>query len=184
MSGDSCGGPDSREHRKRVADLFRRERDGLIEYARKAFPDLDRPHIEDVVHHVFWKVLEGEIFLPAENDGVLGALRQAVWNYGRDRRRREKVRQAEPLVRGEDRNSPDSRGSWSAAELAELRSDLKAALEVLTERERVVFMKSASEGLTYGEIARSLNCSQRTVARVYASAKSKMRSALKWDWGE
>jgi len=56
--------------------------------------------------------------------------------------------------------------------------------QALPERERVVLLGAGVEGLTYGEIARSLDCSERTVARLYASAKSSLKRALKRDWGE
>ena len=58
------------------------------------------------------------------------------------------------------------------------KKDLKKALQLLTEKQRVALLMNKMEGLTYKEIAESLNLSQKAIEKRIGQALSNLKKNL------
>ncbi len=135
----------------------------------------------------------------AAQDGFLAALRhlgrydptrpfgpwllRIVANAANDRRRRRKVRTAEPIppaARSTD-PAPDA-----ATDRAAFRGEFEAALATLPERQRLAVVLFDVEGYPHEEIAELLGVPSGTVRSDVFHARRALRAALaKWrDWRE
>ncbi len=99
-------------------------------------------------------------------------LRRLCFNFLRDRKtRRTRLAEAGPWLVEEARSHAEDPGR--AAERADLRSRLTAAIEQLPEREREVLVLREFEGLRYREIADLLGIPIGTVmSRLYGARKA------------
>lgn len=135
----------------------------------------------------------------AAQDGFLAALRhlgrydgnrpfgpwliRIVANAASDRRRRRKVRQAEPLA-------PDLSGSRpgpdTEADRAALHEALTEALERLPKRQRIAVVLFDVEGYSHREVAEVLNVPEGTARSDVFHGRRALRQALApWrDWKE
>lgn len=104
-------------------------------------------------------------------------------NCGLDHLRRRQVRRIHEAAIDEDAGhqvpDPTAIGPDQAAEAAQFRRDLTAALRDLPEDQRTVFHLSEVEGLTYDAIAGVLGISPGTVASRKHHAVRKLRDQLR-----
>lgn len=135
----------------------------------------------------------------AAQDGFLAALRhlgrydptrpfgpwlmRIVANQASDRRRRRRVRAAEPLGPS---LSGRTAGPDVAADRSGFRESLKQALETLPERQRIAVVLFDVEGYSHAEIAETLGIPVGTVRSDVFHARRTLRTALAaWkDWKE
>lgn len=127
----------------------------------------------------------------AAQDGFLAALRhlgrydparpfgpwliRIVANQAADRRRRRRVRAAEPLG---PRLSNEAPGPDEAAHRAELRTALREALAMLPERQRLAVVLFDVEGYPHAEIAGMLDVPVGTVRSDVFHARRTLREVL------
>jgi RNA polymerase sigma-70 factor (ECF subfamily) len=115
-----------------------------------------------------------------------------VRNRALDLRRRQRVRAAEPLddrwARGSDEpravGSIDEQGPLRAAENADTRSHLRAALDRLTDVRREVVLLHDLEGWTHREIAAHLGLAEGTVRAHLFWARRRLRETLSAEFGD
>jgi RNA polymerase sigma-70 factor (ECF subfamily) len=137
----------------------------LLAYARSF--GLNHHAAEDLLHHVFLKVLEG----PTDKDVqeirpyLFRAIRNSALNHQRDHSREVEFSGQEPWFRNP--------GTSLEAEL-----DLSSALCELPLEQREVLLMHIWGGLTFGEIASVLADSPNTVASRYRYALNAMKRRL------
>jgi RNA polymerase sigma-70 factor (ECF subfamily) len=115
-----------------------------------------------------------------------------VRNRALDLRRRQRVRAAEPLddrwERGADEpraiGSIDDQGPLRAAENADARTHLRAALDTLTDVRREVVLLHDLEGWTHREIAAHLGLAEGTVRAHLFWARRRLRESLSAEFGD
>ena len=108
-----------------------------------------------------------------------GWLRQVTINRAIDllRRRRDAPRPVEAAARPPTIEPPD------AIEQEELRGDVAAAIEALTEAQRSVLIAKVYDGMTFAEIAGEQELALPTVKTHYLRALSAVRDRLARKWG-
>ena len=116
-----------------------------------------------------------------------------VRNRALDLRRRQRVRAAEPLDDRWERGSGEAsaaaaatgdRGPLRAAEDADARTHLRAALDTLTDVRREVVLLHDLEGWTHREIAAHLGLAEGTVRAHLFWARRRLREALSAEFGD
>lgn len=118
-----------------------------------------------------------------------------VRNRALDLRRRQRVRAAEPLDErweGSTKesgaafgaSSRDERGPLGAAEDADARAHLRAALDALTDVRREVVLLHDLEGWTHREIATHLGLAEGTVRAHLFWARRRLRETLSAEFGD
>jgi RNA polymerase sigma-70 factor (ECF subfamily) len=130
---------------------------------------------EDLAAEVFHRLVEtfGEGRGPTEH--LRGRLYRVAYNLVVDESRRHTVRQHEPL----DERLPA--GGESVATLAHrsaLADQAREALHHLTPRQRSVIVLKFLEGLTNGEIAHTLDISERAVQKLQQRGLDALRGHL------
>lgn len=137
----------------------------LLAYARSF--GLNHHAAEDLLHHVFLKVLESPNDKEVEDirPYLFRAIRNSALNHQRDHSREVELSGQEPWFR----NS----GTSPEAEL-----DLRSALCELPVEQCEVLLMHIWGGLTFGEIASVLADSPNTVASRYRYALSAMKRRL------
>lgn len=93
-----------------------------------------------------------------------------ISKYRRDKVAQKYLLKLQPSV---DNHSPEDELAYK-----ELKTKYETALENLSEKQRVVFLMSRTEGLKYQEIADQLELSVKAVEKRMTSALSYLRSAL------
>lgn len=130
---------------------------------------------EDVCQDAFVAALE-RLEECREPERFAGWLIEIVRNRARDAARRRRVRAADPLDAATEPVSPDDPSV--AAERAELRHSLLAALETLTDRQREIVLLHDLEGWRHREIGERLGVSAGA-ARVHLHhARRALRAVL------
>lgn len=136
---------------------------------------------EDVAQTVFLRMFRGlDGFRPGSPfaSWVYKVTANAAidWRGQSDRQRREEA----PWDEAVEESIPDERvrGDGAAADRLHLARRLEQALELLTERERAVFVLIEMEGLDRDQAARALGITGITVRRHLGLAKERLRKAL------
>jgi len=133
---------------------------------------------EDLVQDVLLKVWEGRHDWQPRSTArayLYGAVRNRALNYVRDRKRQG----AAPLAPSAPPPEPPA-GTAADADLAyrDLLSAYEAAVAELPDRRRLIFRLSRLYGLTYREIAETLDLSLDTVRSQIAAALRHLRERL------
>jgi RNA polymerase sigma-70 factor (ECF subfamily) len=152
--------------------LFRAWYGRLADHALRMTRDRDRA--EDAVQEVFVALWNGRDRLP-EPAALAGYLHRAVRNRALNQLRATKG----------DRVDPDGLAALAVAPTAlrsleseELGRAVVAALEALPPRTREIFLLSREQGLTYREIAATLEISVKTVETLMGRALRELRAVL------
>lgn len=152
-------------------DLFRREYPRVVAIARRVVADGDEA--EDVAQDVFVSFYRRH---PAEAQyaapWLYAAAAHTALNVLRSRERRGKRDAVEALRR--DARSPDPA---EAAETAETRSEVRAALTRLPERSAALLVLRYS-GLSYEEIAAALGLRQSSIGTLLRRAEDAFRKEI------
>jgi RNA polymerase sigma-70 factor (ECF subfamily) len=152
-------------------DLLRRHEARVFRVLRLlGVPASDR---DDVAQNVFLRIFRGlDGFRPGRpfSSWVYKIAANAAldWRGQSDRQRREEAPWDEAL----DDAAPPASGA------VDLARRLEAALETLSERERVVFVLVEIEGVDRADAARALGITGITVRRHLGLAKERLRQAL------
>jgi RNA polymerase sigma-70 factor (ECF subfamily) len=133
---------------------------------------------EDVAQEIFIRVfrhLKG--FRTGQEFGAW--LYRVTVNAAHDhRRRRGRLAQGEaPWAEGTEHEDPGP-GPAASVQGQELRRALESALELLSDRERTIFVLREVEGLESREVARALGITSITVRRHLSRARRRLREAL------
>ncbi len=169
MSGSDAG----------VAELFHRYRDDLFRYVVRFTGDPDLA--DDVVQDTFVRLTERP---PPDRAGLRGWLFTVATNLSRDagrtahRRFRLLSGARHRLPHGEQPPSPAV-----AAERADLRRRVRAALDELSDRERTILLMR-EEGFTHREIAEAVGSTTKSIGTMIARALTKMARSLEPERGE
>lgn len=148
------------------------ERDHLLRWLRrKVGPD----HAHDVAQEVFLRVAASGQLPLLQNPG--GYLNRIARNILIDGARRKRCR-ISPLPLAEAFDAPFAAEQEQALEVADLRAILEAALEVLPDKTRQVFVMHRFEDMAYREIHHELGISLATVEYHMMKALAHIRSAL------
>lgn len=152
--------------------VYLRERDDLLRsLRRKVGPD----HAHDVAQDVFLRAAASGQVPHLHNPG--GYLNRIARNVLIDRARRKRCRIAPlPLVEAVD--APFAAEQEQALEAEDLRAILEAALEVLPDKTRRVFVMHRFEDMAYREIHRELGISLATVEYHMMKALAHIRGAV------
>jgi RNA polymerase sigma-70 factor (ECF subfamily) len=150
--------------------LFREYFSPLMAFARKILGDED--DAREVVHQVFIKLWErrSEIDMSTSLKSYLfTAVNNRSLNMIRDRKKfsSEEV--------------PEQAGEWDVSaelESMELEDRIRASISTLPERCREIFELNRFDGLSYGEIARELDISVKTVENQMTKALKILREQL------
>jgi RNA polymerase sigma-70 factor (ECF subfamily) len=150
--------------------LFREYFSPLMAFARKILGDED--DAREVVHQVFIKLWErrSEIDMSTSLKSYLfTAVNNRSLNMIRDRKKfsSEEV--------------PEQSGEWDVSaelESMELEDRIRASISTLPERCREIFELNRFDGLSYGEIARELDISVKTVENQMTKALKILREQL------
>jgi RNA polymerase sigma-70 factor (ECF subfamily) len=134
---------------------------------------------EDVAQEVFIRVLRHlGGYRPGRSFGAwLYRVTVNAAHDHRSRKARRVSREEEATERLESAPDPGP-GPAEAAGRGDLKRALEAALGVLTERERAVFVLRELEALETAEVARTLGITRITVRRHLGRARERLRSAL------
>jgi len=150
--------------RERIRDLY--DQDGRVMLAYAVSLLRDRAAAEDVLHHVFTRLLEGNLAIngsPAPY--VFRAIRNAAFNYKRDRSRETDL---------------ETNGRWLEAPqgLEDAGLALEAALQELPSEQREVIVLHIWGQMTFEETAAALDISPNTAASRYRYALARLKDRL------
>ena len=136
-----------------------------------------RAERDDVAQDAFLRIFRGlEGFTPGRRFDSW--VYKIAVNAARDWREQAERRRREETPWEGDRDEFHAEPGPGAAERLDLARRLEAALALLSERERAVFVLVEMEGVDRGEVARSLGVSGITVRRHLSLAKERLRRAL------
>jgi len=169
--------------------LFTKHRQGVFAVAWRLLRDEDKAL--DVVQDAFVKAYEQLEKLRGDSR-FFPWIRRIAINLSIDRLRHSKrgveVSLDEHRVAGGDESGEDASGVSIArssvesptrrAELSEFSDAFSVAIQKLSESHRTVFMLHASEGLSYKEIAETLNCNMGTVMSRLFYARKRLQELL------
>lgn len=154
------------------AEVFREHYAALVTSAERLLGD--RAAAEDTAQEVMLELWRRREALPEEMS-LRAYLHQSTRNRALNRLRHARVvRQAEPHVR-HPTAAPPADGDVSAGEL---EAAAREAVEALPEDVRETFRLSRVDGLTYGEIARVMEVSVKTVEARMGRALRLLRERL------
>jgi RNA polymerase sigma-70 factor (ECF subfamily) len=162
--------------RDAMGELYRRHKPQVVSFFRHMRASAEQA--EDLAQEVFlriWKTA-GRYCPAGKYSSFMFTVAANVW---RDQLRRSSLRetawvQSEDIETAEDDHAlPDS-----ATAQAEFRRDLEKALGKLSESERMVFVLSEIESLSYRDIARILRCRIGTVGSRKTRAVKRLRQLL------
>ena len=130
----------------------------------------------DLAQDTFMRIWEKQMDLQAEKD--VGLLYKIAGDLFVSHMRREKLRRESPeLIRFEQRNNnPEDELLYQ-----ELQEKSEKALVKLTEAQRIAFLMSRTEELSYQEIATRLSISIKAVEKRITGALSRLRKELRPD---
>lgn len=132
---------------------------------------------EELVQDVFFKLWSRREQL-AEIDALRTYLYRAARNTALNHLRRQKLEHAHKereLIKGEPMATE---ATDDGADAGELEVAVRAAISRLPDRCREIFLMSRDGGLTYGQIARELGISIKTVETQMGRALKSLRSSL------
>ena len=162
--------------REAMGELYRRHKPQVVSFFRHMRARSDQ--VEDLTHEVFLRVWKtaGRYRPSGKYSSFLFTVAANVW---RDYCRRSSVRDATWVQDSGVETMRDS-GALpdSAGARAEFRHHLGEALGNLPEAERMVFVLSEMEGLSYRDIARIMKCRIGTVGSRKTRAVRQLRQLL------
>ena len=127
----------------------------------------------DLAQDTFMRIWEKQMNLQPEKD--TGLLYKIAGDLFVSHMRREKLRREAPeMIRFEQRDSSPE----DELQYGELREKYEKVLLKLPENQRVVFLMSRTEELTYQEIATRLSLSVKAVEKRMSGALSRLRKEL------
>jgi RNA polymerase sigma factor (sigma-70 family) len=127
----------------------------------------------DLAQDTFMRIWEKEMILMPGSDA--GLLYKIAGDLFVSHTRREKLRKEAP---DRIRFEPSSRTPEEELQFKELREKYEKALIKLPENQRVVFLMSRMEELTYQEIAARLSLSVKAVEKRMTGALSRLRKDI------
>lgn len=158
-------------------DLFRKHRTELVQYIRRAFGD-GPPDPEDAVQQAFAKL--ASLNKPARVSNPRAFLYRCASNFVLDYKRRRRTRakfavsaEAETLFGGAEEITPER-----VLDAKERAAILEEAIRGLKPRHRQALILNRIHGMTYAEVARSLNVSESEARRLVTVAVNRCDSAL------
>jgi len=164
--------PTARE--KQVSLLFERHRDVVFRAAYRVMGSA--ADAEDVLQNVFLRLLRSEETVVVD-ETARSYLHRAAVNAAVDLLRRRHAARTDPLDDRQER-IPDPRPDPAAvADVAALRSRLRAALAELSPRSAEIFVLSCFEGYGNREIARMLGTSWSTVSVSLHRTRARLRKS-------
>ena len=128
----------------------------------------------DLAQDTFMRVWEKQMMLSPDRDAAL--LYKIAGDLFVSHMRREKLRQEAP---DRIRFEPGSRNPEEELEFQELQEKYEKALVKLPENQRIVFLMSRMEELTYPEIAARLTLSVKAVEKRMTGALARLRKEIK-----
>jgi RNA polymerase sigma-70 factor (ECF subfamily) len=128
----------------------------------------------DLTQDTFMRVWEKQMMLSPDRDA--GLLYKIAGDLFVSHMRREKLRQEAP---DRIRFEPGSRNPEEELEFQELQEKYEKALVKLPENQRIVFLMSRIEELTYPEIAARLTLSVKAVEKRMTGALARLRKEIK-----
>ena len=149
---------------------------------RRVYPSLasavfavvrDTQAAEDIVQEVLLAAWRNRRAITSSDElpnYLFRSCRNRALNHLRDRRTRARVL--------EDQGTSDGAGADEALLASEVRDALALALDAVSPGAREVFLLSRQRGLTYGEIARTLGLSVKTVETQMGRALKTLRARL------
>jgi RNA polymerase sigma-70 factor (ECF subfamily) len=161
-----------RGNREAMGELYRRHKPQIMSFFRHM--RVAREHVEDLTQEVFLRIWKSAArYRPSgKYSSFMFTVAANVW---RDHCRRSRVRravpEADPVTDG--RTRPDG-----VSVRAEFRRDLDEALGNLPENERMTFVLSEIQGVSYRDIARITRCRIGTVGSRKARAVRHLRRLL------
>jgi RNA polymerase sigma factor (sigma-70 family) len=127
----------------------------------------------DLAQDTFMRIWEKQMDLQAERD--VGLLYKIAGDLFVSHMRREKLRRESPeLIHFEQRDSSPE----DELQYQELQEKYEKALVKLSEAQRIAFLMSRTEELTYQEIAARLSISVKAVEKRITGALSRLRKEL------
>jgi len=127
----------------------------------------------DLAQDTFMRIWEKQMNLQAERD--VGLLYKIAADLFVSHMRREKLRRESPeLIRFEQRDSSPE----DELQYLELQEKYEKALIKLSEAQRIAFLMSRTEGLSYQEIATRLSISKKAVEKRITGALARLRKEL------
>ena len=158
-----------------VSGLFAEHHAPLFRYLSRLTGDPDVA--EDAAQEAFVKLVERP---PAPGETRAWLYRvgtNAAWLALRTRGRRRRLLEAAPerAPVGDGPPAPDA-----AAEVAEVRARVRAALDALGEKERQILLMQ-QEGFRYREIAEAVGTTTQSVGTMLARALKKLAAELRLD---
>ena len=128
----------------------------------------------DLAQDTFMRIWEKQMMLSPDRDAAL--LYKIAGDLFVSHLRREKLRQEAP---DRIRFEPGSRTPEEELEFQELQEKYEKALVKLPENQRIVFLMSRMEELTYAEIAARLTLSVKAVEKRMTGALARLRKEIK-----
>lgn len=163
--------------RAELNDLFRRHRTELVQYIRRAFGD-GPPDPEDAVQQAFAKL--ATLSTPASVGNPRAFLYRCASNFVLDTKRRTAVRakfavsaDAQIFLGGAEEITPER-----VLDAKERAAILEEAIRGLKPRHRRALILNRIHGMTYAEVARSLNVSESEARRLVTVAVNRCDRAL------
>lgn len=128
----------------------------------------------DLAQDTFMRIWEKQMdVLPDKDTGLLYKIANDLFL---SHHRRERVRRAAP---GEIRFEQQGQSPEEELQFRELQKKYERVLTRLPENQRIVFLMSRSEELTYQEIASRLSLSVKAVEKRMSGALARLRKELK-----
>jgi RNA polymerase sigma-70 factor (ECF subfamily) len=149
---------------QQVKTLYEQHGRVLLAYAVSLVPD--RAASEDVLHQVFVKLLQGNVFINGSPARYLyRAIRNAAFNYRRDHSREVEL-------------EADCRWLESPPGLEAVGLALESALQELPDEQREIIVLRVWGQMTFEEAAAALEISPNTAASRYRYGLAKLRERL------
>jgi len=166
------------------AAFFSRERKRLVNYVRTLIDDAADRESEDIVQDVVLGIFDkADILAPIENFSayVYQALRNRVVDKMRSRKKHESIDGELPGDTGlvlADILTDVKFDVAGESERLEIKDDLSRAVEMLDERDQLVFIETEINGMSFRELSEEWQVPIGTLLARKSRAMKKLREAL------
>jgi len=168
------GTPSAGDDRAWFEEVFRAHYAALCTYVERLVGTPSEA--EDVIQDLFVAVWERRVEWRARGAALAPVLYISARNRALNVLKRRRIQDRSQVVLGRDECAPG--GSDEEVRWGEMKSAIDRAVDALPEQCRLIFRLSRQDRMTYGQIARALEISVKTVETQMGRALKSLRTSL------